>query len=61
MSQEHLSLLASIIAEKGITHAVVSPGSRNAPAIIAFSRSGRLKLISIPDERSAGFYALGMA
>ena len=61
MSQEHLSLLASIIAEKGITHAVVSPGSRNAPAIIAFSRSGKLKLISIPDERSAGFYALGMA
>ncbi|HPF65630.1 2-succinyl-5-enolpyruvyl-6-hydroxy-3-cyclohexene-1-carboxylic-acid synthase [Lentimicrobium sp.] len=61
MSQEHLSLLASIIAEKGITHAVVSPGSRNAPAIIAFSRSGRLKLISISDERSAGFYALGMA
>ncbi|GAP43721.1 2-succinyl-5-enolpyruvyl-6-hydroxy-3-cyclohexene-1-carboxylic-acid synthase [Lentimicrobium saccharophilum] len=61
MSQEHLSLLAAIIAEKGITHAVVSPGSRNAPAIIAFSRSGRLKLTSIPDERSAGFYALGMA
>lgn len=61
MSQEHLSLLAAIIAEKGITHAVVSPGSRNAPAIIAFNRSGRLKLISIPDERSAGFYALGMA
>ena len=61
MSQEHLSLLAAIIAEKGITHAVVSPGSRNAPAIIAFSRSGRLNLTSIPDERSAGFYALGMA
>jgi 2-succinyl-5-enolpyruvyl-6-hydroxy-3-cyclohexene-1-carboxylate synthase len=61
MSQEHLSLLAAIIAEKGITHAVVSPGSRNAPAIIAFSRSGRLQLTSIPDERSAGFYAMGMA
>jgi len=61
MSQEHLSLLAAIIAEKGITHAVVSPGSRNAPAIIAFNRSGRLKLTSISDERSAGFYALGMA
>jgi len=61
MSQEHLSLLAAIIAEKGITHAVVSPGSRNAPAIIAFSRSGRLNLTSISDERSAGFYALGMA
>lgn len=61
MSQEHLGLMAAILSEKGVTHAVVSPGSRNAPAIIALSQSKKIKLLSIADERSAGFYALGMA
>lgn len=57
----HLYRLAEIMHRKGIEHVVVSPGSRNAPAIIQFSRHGKLKLTSIVDERSAGFYALGMA
>lgn len=61
ISQEHLGLMAAILSEKGVTHAVVSPGSRNAPAIIALSQSKKIKLLSIADERSAGFYALGMA
>lgn len=61
MGQEHLSLMATILAEKEVTQVVVSPGSRNAPAIISFNQSGRLKLWSVPDERSAGFVALGMA
>lgn len=61
MGQEHLSLMATILAEKGLTRVVVSPGSRNAPAIIAFNQTGRLQLWSIPDERSAGFFALGMS
>ncbi len=57
----HLYRMAEIMFRKGIQHVVVSPGSRNAPAIIQFSRHGQLKLTSIVDERSAGFYALGMA
>ena len=57
----HLYRMAEIMFRKGIQHVVVSPGSRNAPAIIQFSRNGKLKLTSIVDERSAGFYALGMA
>lgn len=39
---------------------VVSPGSRNAPLIQSFSNED-LELISIVDERSAGFIALGIA
>jgi 2-succinyl-5-enolpyruvyl-6-hydroxy-3-cyclohexene-1-carboxylate synthase len=63
MSQgkEQISHLAEIMALKGVTHVVVSPGSRNAPAIIMFSKNGKLKLTSVADERSAGFFALGMA
>ena len=61
MSNAHLSFLGDIMVKKGIHHVVVSPGSRNAPAIIIFNRIKGLKLYSIVDERSAAFYALGMA
>lgn len=59
--KEHIGRMAEIMAGKGVVHVVVSPGSRNAPAIILFSRNGKLSLTSITDERSAGFFALGMA
>lgn len=44
----------------GVNHAVVSPGSRNAPLILALSRS-RIKTHIVVDERSAAYVALGMA
>lgn len=59
--KEQISLLAMLMTEKGITHVVVSPGSRNAPVIIILSQYEQLNLVSIADERSAGFYALGIA
>jgi 2-succinyl-5-enolpyruvyl-6-hydroxy-3-cyclohexene-1-carboxylate synthase len=59
--KEHIGRMAEIMARKGVEHAVVSPGSRNAPVIILFARNGKLRLTSIADERSAGFFALGMA
>ena len=61
MNNKQLHLLAEILVAKGISHVVASPGSRNAPAMVVFNRKYGLKLISIADERSAGFYALGMA
>jgi 2-succinyl-5-enolpyruvyl-6-hydroxy-3-cyclohexene-1-carboxylate synthase len=45
----------------GIKHVVLSPGSRNAPLIITFANHPGFTCYSIIDERSAGFYALGMA
>jgi 2-succinyl-5-enolpyruvyl-6-hydroxy-3-cyclohexene-1-carboxylate synthase len=59
--KEQISLLAMLMTEKGITHVVVSPGSRNAPVIIILSQCKQLNMVSIADERSAGFYALGIA
>lgn len=45
----------------GVNHAVVSPGSRNAPLTISFARNDSIKKWIIPDERSAAFIALGIA
>jgi len=47
--------------EFGIKHVVISPGSRNAPITISFNRSNFFTCHSIPDERAAGFYGLGIA
>ena len=52
------------IIEAGITDAVISPGSRNAPlslALVAAKNRGLIKLHIRIDERTAAFYALGLA
>ena len=45
----------------GVTKAVISPGSRNAPLSIAFDESTAIETLVIHDERSAGFFALGLS
>jgi 2-succinyl-5-enolpyruvyl-6-hydroxy-3-cyclohexene-1-carboxylate synthase len=50
-----------IMVQKGITNVVISPGSRSAPLTIAFARHPEIQKFIVPDERSAGFIALGMA
>ena len=52
------------LIEAGITDAVISPGSRNAPlslAMYAAAEKGFLKLHIRIDERSAAYFALGLA
>ena len=46
---------------KGIKHIIISPGSRNAPLTIGFTNNPFFTCYSIVDERSAGFFALGIA
>ncbi|MGM9803995.1 MAG: 2-succinyl-5-enolpyruvyl-6-hydroxy-3-cyclohexene-1-carboxylic-acid synthase, partial [Muribaculaceae bacterium] len=53
--------LAALLVAHGTKHAVLSPGSRNAPLIIALARENRIKKTVIVDERSASFVALGLA
>jgi 2-succinyl-5-enolpyruvyl-6-hydroxy-3-cyclohexene-1-carboxylate synthase len=53
--------IVEIFAQKKIEHIVFSPGSRNAPLIISLVNDERFNCISIVDERSAAFYALGIA
>lgn len=52
---------SQICYQLGVRHAVMSPGSRNAPLTISFARHPEIKKWIIPDERTAGFIALGIA
>ncbi len=45
----------------GIRHIVISPGSRNAPLVLGFTGNPFFSCYSVVDERSAAFFALGMA
>src|SRR3954468_24754932 len=49
------------LARCGMTHAVTSPGSRNAPLALSLAGDKRIRAVSVLDERAAGFFALGMA
>ena len=57
----NIQLLTRLCKMKGVKRAVISPGSRNAPLSVAFNRESGIECISLVDERSAGFYALGVA
>jgi 2-succinyl-5-enolpyruvyl-6-hydroxy-3-cyclohexene-1-carboxylate synthase len=45
----------------GLTHVVISPGSRSTPLAHAFAEAAGLQVTVALDERSAGFIALGLA
>ena len=52
------------LIEAGITDAVISPGSRNAPISLAMYAAAEKKLLKLHiriDERSAAYFALGLA
>jgi 2-succinyl-5-enolpyruvyl-6-hydroxy-3-cyclohexene-1-carboxylate synthase len=59
--KQHISDLAEICRLKGIRQIVISPGSRSAPLIQSFYRVYGNDCISIVDERSAAYFALGIA
>lgn len=46
---------------KNIKHIVISPGSRSAPLTIGFTNDPFFNCYSIVDERSAAFFAMGIA
>lgn len=56
-----VQLIVAACKKVGITKVVLSPGSRNAPFSIAFDEDPAFEVFVITDERSAAFYAMGMA
>ncbi len=61
---QHLQHVGSLVAQckvAGVKTIVFSPGSRNAPLVTAFNKAGNFECLVVPDERSAAFFALGIA
>ena len=64
IAQTNEQVAATIVDELircGVTRALISPGSRSTPLAIAFARRREIETTVILDERSSGFYALGVA
>ena len=53
--------IVETLARLGLRRAVVSPGSRSAPLAFAVAEHPGLESIPVLDERSAAFFALGLA
>jgi 2-succinyl-5-enolpyruvyl-6-hydroxy-3-cyclohexene-1-carboxylate synthase len=65
MARNVNSLWAEVIADElakaGIETAVLAPGSRSTPLTVAFAEHPDIEALSLLDERSAAFFALGRA
>ena len=60
-NKENVNILTALLVAHGIRHAVVCPGSRNSPLVHNLNECPDIACYPVTDERSAGFYALGMA
>ena len=60
-NQAVAGVLFDELVRSGIRHVCVCPGSRSAPLAAAAARTPGLRVFSLLDERSAGFFALGLA
>lgn len=59
--KKNILQLAALLIEHGVTQVVLCPGSRNAPLIHTLAAHPAFTCHAVTDERSAGFYAIGLA
>lgn len=60
-SKENVNILTALLVAHGVRHAVVCPGSRNSAIVHNLNECSSIQCYPVTDERSAGFYAMGMA
>ena len=60
-NKENVNILTALLVAHDVRHAVCCPGSRNSPIVHNLSECPDIECYPVTDERSAGFYALGMA
>lgn len=54
-------IIIALLKEYGIRHCVLSAGARNVPFVHSVEEDPYFKCYSVVDERSAGYFALGLA
>lgn len=54
-------IIIALFKKWGIRHCVLSAGSRNVPFVHSVEKDDFFKCYSVVDERSAGYFALGLA
>ena len=60
-NKENVNILTALLVAHGIRHAVCCPGSRNSPIVHNLHACPDIQCYPVTDERSAGFYAMGMS
>ncbi len=60
-SKRNILQLVALLHEHGIEDVVLCPGSRNAAITHTINECGLFRCHAVTDERSAGFYAIGLA
>ena len=55
------NIISDILIHYKIGHICICPGSRNTPLTLSFTKNKKFKCTSYIDERSAGFFILGIA
>jgi len=59
--KKNIQQLLSLMEQHGVTDVIVSPGSRNMPLTQSFASHPHFTCHAVTDERSAGFFAIGLA
>ena len=59
--KKNILQLAALLEAYGITKVVLCPGSRNVPIAHTLSNHPAFACYAMTDERSAGYFALGLA
>ena len=59
--KKNILQLVALLEAHGITKVVLCPGSRNTPIVHTLSNHPNFTCYAVTDERSAGYFAIGLA
>src|SRR5574344_2263746 len=59
--EDKVNILIGLLKDYGVENVVLCPGSRNAIIVNNILEDGSFNCYPVTDERSAGFFALGLA
>ena len=57
---KNIQILVALLKKYNVKNIVISPGTRHTPFVYSVEHDDFFKTYSIVDERSAGFFAIGL-